>query len=737
LSFDAKEFLAQGLADRYELSAEIGRGGMATVVRARDRKHDRDVAIKVLRPELDLGSEDRFLREVGIVARLNHPHILPLHDSGVSDGVRYFVMPFVKGGSLRERLQRERQLPVDDAVAIIRQVARALSYAHAQGVVHRDIKPENILVHEGQPVLADFGIALATGGTTRLTGSGMTLGTPEYVSPEQALGEEDIDARSDVYSLACVLYELLAGEPPFVGPNARSVLTKRLVDAPPSVRRLRPGVSAAIDEAILEALARAPADRTPSAAAFAERLSAPESVRPRSPVVAVLPFLNLSSDPDNEFFADGITEDVIVHLSKLRTLDVISRASVMPFKQRTQRVRDIAASLNAGSLLDGSVRRAGSRVRIVAQLIDARTEQPLWSSTYDRDLTDIFAIQTDVALQIAGALRAELTTDERLRLQREPTTDLTAYELYLRGRYFVTQFTKTGLMKAITLFQEAIAADENFALAYANQGQTWVELGESGHVDPSEAYPRARALVEHALELDPHLATAHASLGYLKVVSDQDWSGAERAFQRALEIEPNNADALDHYGRLCAALGRFDEVLSLQKRAYEIDPLEHRSDIVNAHLRAGQFEEALEIGERLLTSDPGYDRLQATTAWAYYFCGRHDDALAAMQRATVLSPDSSMWMAQLGQMLAMLGREQEARAILARLEARAATQYVSPYHFAYVYTGLAEYETALDWLERAYRERAGAIYGIRGSFLFAPLREHPRFIALLRRMNLA
>lgn len=735
MSFDAQAALSAIAGDRYEVLAELGRGGMASVLRARDRKHDREVAIKVLQPGLDPSGEARFRREIEVLARLSHPHILTLHDSGLADGICYFVMPLVGGGSLRDRLDRERQLPIDEAVGVARQLAYALSYAHAQGVIHRDIKPENILLHEGEPVLADFGIALPPSGPTRLTASGMSVGTPHYMSPEQALGEET-DGRSDVYSLACVLYELLAGEPPFVGPTPTSVLTKRLVDPPPSVRRLRTSVPAWMDQAIIDALAKTPNDRLPSAAAFAERLSAQGAARSHTPVVAVLPFLNLSADPDNEYFADGVTEDVIANLSNARTLRVIACASVMPFKQRTVGIREIAASLNASALVDGSVRRAGSRVRIVAQLIDADTEQPIWSRTYDRELTDIFAIQSDVALQIASALRTELTSDEQDRMQRKPTTNLEAYELYLRARHHMVQFTKSGLMRAADIFAQATAADSGFAAAFANEGQVWVELGESGHADPTDAYPRARRLIDRAIELEPGLAAGHSALGYLKMVSEHDWTGAERSFKRALEIQPNHADCLDHYGRLCAALGRFEEVLAMQRLAYELDPLEHRSDIVNAQLRAGHYAEALELGQRLVAKDPHYDRLHATVAWAYHYCDRRDEALAAMRRATALSPDSSMWLAQLGQMLALHGHEAEARETLAQLRRAAQERYVSPYHFAYVHTGLGEQDVAMDWLERAYRERAGAVYGIRGSFLFASLRSHPRFVELLRRMGM-
>ncbi len=712
---------------------------MATVYLATDLKHHRQVAIKVLRPELGLVGPDRFLREVRIAAQLSHPHILALYDSGAADGLLYYVMPFIKGETLRQRLERERQLPVEAAVTIIRQVAFALGYAHAQGVIHRDIKPENILLHEGEPLVADFGIALALTAAkgTRLTEGGLAIGTPEYMSPEQAFGEQEPDGRSDVYSLACVLFELLSGEPPFTGPNAMSVLTKRMVDPVPSVRRLRTSVPPGIEQVLIRALAKAPADRYPTAAAFAEALAAPGAAGPTSPVVAVLPFVNLSADPENEYFADGMTADVIIHLSKLKTLDVISRASVMPFKARKQGVSEIAAALNAGSLLDGSVRRAGNRVRIVAQLIDAGTGQHLWGETYDRDLTDIFAIQTDVALQIAAALQAELTVDQRARIEQPPAHDLHAYQLYIEGRHSLVKFTTDGMSQGIRLFEAAIDADPRFALAYAGIALAWIELGESGETEPGAAHAKAAVAVARSLELDPNLADGYTALGYLKTVAEYDWTAAEQAFKQALALQPGNADALDHYGRLCGSMGRFDESLALLRRAQALDPHVHRSDVPNALLRAGHFEEALDAARRLIDTDPGYDRGYTTLGWACQRLGRNDEAIAALNRAIAISPDKTIWLAQLGEALGLAGRTEEARAVLARLGELATTRYVSPYHFAYVHTGLGEYDAAMDWLERAFAERAGAVYGIKGSFLFAPLRGHPRFVALLGRMGLA
>src|SRR5438034_2782706 len=466
---DQRDRLNAALAGRYVIERELGSGGMATVYLAHDVKHHRRVAVKVLRPEVAAAlGPDRFLREVEIAARLNHPHILALYDSGKANGFLFYVMPYVAGESLRHRLAREKQLPVEEALGITRDIASALGHAHAQNVIHRDVKPENILLYEGEAMVADFGIALAVSAAAgeRLTEIGLAVGTPEYMSPEQALGERELDARSDVYSLGCVLYELLAGEPPYTGRTAQAILAKRFADPVPTVRRLRSAIPTGVEQALMKALARAPAGRFASAGAFGDALGAAAAGRPRTPSVAVLPFLSLSADPENEYFADGVTEDVIAQLSKVGALQVISRTSVMPFKKREHGLREIAATLQVATLLEGSVRRAGDRVRIVAQLIDAETDQHLWAETYDRQLTDIFVIQSDVALRIAGALEAELTADERTQIRRGPTTDLQAYQLYLKGRHCFFRFTQEGIRKGIEYFPQAIVKDPSYGLAH-------------------------------------------------------------------------------------------------------------------------------------------------------------------------------------------------------------------------------------------------------------------------------
>jgi len=735
------ERLDRALAGRYVVQRELGRGGMATVYLADDLKHQRKVAIKVLRPELGtLLGPDRFTREIRIAAALNHPHVVALYDSGDADALLFYVMPYVRGESVRQKLVRQGQLPIDEAIGIVRHVAAALDHAHAQGLIHRDIKPENILIHEGEAMVTDFGIALVAGAAPaeRLTATGLMVGTPAYMSPEQAAGEHALDARSDVYSLGCVLYELLVGEPPFTGPSAQMVIAKRFTDPVPRVRRLRPTVPAAVEQALLKALARVPADRFASAGAFAEALTAP-AARERPPAsVAVLPFLNLSPDPENEYFADGMTEDVIAQLSKIRALKVTSRASAMVFKKREQSLRQISDTLQVATVLDGSVRKAADRVRIVAQLIDVDSDQQVWTETYDRKLTDIFAIQTDVALQIAAALEAQLLPEEHTRIRKEPTSDIEAYKLYLLARHCVVRWTHEGFELALKHLEQAVARDPNYALAYATMAYVYTDIGVgvAGKLPPDQAFRRAKAAVARALEIDSGLAEAHAVLGHIKYAYDYDWEGAEEELKRAIELNPNSGDAYDMYGLMLSALDRYDEAIEMQRRAHELDPLAHRMDMATTCLRAGRYDEALSAVIKIVEVDPHVALAHATLGWAYLLKGMSEQGLAALERAVSLSPDSTMYLAQLGQAYARVGQTAKAREILQRLEEMAKDHYVSPYHLAYVHTGLGEQDRAMDWLERAYEERAGAVFGIKGSFLFTTLRSHPRFNALLRKMNL-
>ena len=480
-------------------------------------------------------------------------------------------------------------------------------------------------------------------------------------------------------------------------------------------------------------------DPDPAVVALAEQLRKAPITRP-SPThtrsvsaVAVLPFINLSADAETDYFAAGITDDVIAHLSKIRALKVISRTSVMQFKERKESLKDIGAT----TVLDGSVRRSGDHVRIVVKLVDVHNDRNLWADTYDRQLTDIFAIQTDVALQIAAAMKAELSRDEQTRVRRGPTNDVQAYQLFQRGREWYIKYTAEGLLKAIELFDKALQRDPSFALAYANKSSAYTELAESGAVSADIAHPRALEAAEQALKLDPDLWAAHCTRGFLKAAHEFDWEGAEQEFKRAIELSPSSADSYVLYGRVLAGLGRFDEAIVVQEHAHELDPVAHRMDRITTLLRAGRYEQAIKPAEEAVEFEPDYDRARSTLGWSYFLNGDQMAGIAELERAVAVSPGNTLWLGQLGQACAMAGDEKRARAILEQLEEHARAKFVSPYHFAYVYTGLGEYDRAMDYLEQAFDQRSGAIHGIKGSFLFTPLHDQPRFNALLEKMNLA
>ena len=466
------------------------------------------------------------------------------------------------------------------------------------------------------------------------------------------------------------------------------------------------------------------------------QLAAISAPREASAAIAVLPFRNLSTDPENACFADGITEDVIANLSRIRSLKVISRTSVMHFREQRPTLREIGTALGATVVLAGSVRRAGDRVRIVAQLMDPETDRHLWSETYDRGMADIFAIQSEVALEIASALETELSPAEHTRVRRKPTDDLQAYHLFLQGRQVLGRYTTDAMLGSLAFFARAIARDPDFADAHATLAMVHAQLAEMGLFDPASAYPRAAEAVDIALRLDPELDTAHCTLGFLKAVREYDWLGAEREFERALELNPSGADTYDLYGRVCAGIERYDQAIALLERAVELDPLSHRVDITTTLLRAGRVDEAIVRAEEALELE-SHERARATLGWAYFLKGRREQGLAELEAAVAMAPGALMWLAQLGEAHAMAGNAPRAREILRSLEECARELYVPPYYFAYVHTGLGEADRAMDYLERAVAERAGPAYSIKGSFLLAPLRAHPRFRALLRQMNLA
>jgi serine/threonine-protein kinase len=679
---------------------------MATVYLADDLKHHRKVAIKVLRPELGtlLGPE-RFTREIEVAAGLTHPHILPLYDSGDADGVLYYVMPYVRGESLRQKLAREKQLTVNEALGLLKQVAAALDHAHARGLVHRDIKPENILLHEGEAMVTDFGIALAVDGvpSERLTMTGIMVGTPAYMSPEQAAGERSLDARSDVYSLGVMLYEMLAGEPPYTGPTAQAVIAKRFTDPVPSIRRIRATVSQAVDEAIKKALARVPADRFPSGAAMVEAFSAPVAGHARGPSVAVLPFLNMSADPENEYFSDGMTEEIINALSQIPALRVAARTSSFAFKGKNLPIRELGEALQVSTVLEGSVRKAGNKLRIGAQLINVADGYHLWSEKYDREMADVFAIQDDIARSIVDTLKVKLLGGDEAQLVKRGTSDLEAYNLYIKGRHL---WNKRALPKALEFFEQAIARDPTFARAYAGVADAHTYLGHYGLMPTTLAAPNACAAAERAVALDEGLADAHVSLGLSKLFFSWDPSGTEGALRQAIALNPQHALARCYLALYLGVAGRGSEARAEAERAMELEPL---APIVNAVAGiacywAREFDFSLAACARAVEIDPQFFAGLYGLGRAYEGLGRQDEALRAHERAGAIQrcPLVIMFIAGVH---ADAGRVEDARRLLEELKRRRTESYTTALSLAYVYTKLGEMELALDWVAKAFAER--------------------------------
>ena len=744
--------LREALGDRYLIEEEIGRGGAATVYLAEDLKHARKVAIKVLRPDTRAGYEpQRFLREIRIAARLAHPQILPLHDSGECDGLLYFVMPYAGCESLRDRLEREGPLPLDVALRITRAVAGALAYAHRLEVIHRDIKPENILLQEGEPVVADFGVATAVsaagGEGAYITDHGFAVGTPAYMSPEQASAETGLDGRTDQYSLACVLYEMLAGEPPFAGTGARATMARHAIEAPTPIRARRPNVPVAVERTLERALAKSPGDRFRTMAEFVAALETPtlDVTAALAPVemdaraIAVLPFVNASADPENEYFSDGMTEELITALTKVEGLRVASRTSVFALKGVRDDVRALGARLNVSTVLEGSVRRAGNRLRITAQLTGVRDGRTLWSERYDRELADVFAIQDEIAHTIVTTLRATLLHDLRDPVSVRYTANLRAYNLYLKGRHAWNRRTQDSIADGIRFFEEAIAEDAEYALAYTGLADSYALQLDYRGSPVQEGFERARAEARRALALDESLAEAHTSLAWVTFIYDWDWPLAARHFQRALQLNPRYSVARQWHSWLLIAMGRQAQALDEGRQAIALDPASvsiRRSMGWLLHY-ARQPEQALEQLRRALAMDPTAEENHRLLGLSYIQVGQWDEAAGAFREAISVSGSPALAEAGLGVVAVGRGRPEEARAVLAELEARRESRYVTPVAFVMLHAALGETDAAFTWLDRAYEQRRGWLAYLNVEPMLDGLRADPRFRRLQERMRLA
>ena len=733
--------LQTAVRDRYSVAHEIGRGGMATVYLGDDLELGRQVAIKLLHPQLATGlGVERFLREIKTAAALTHPHIVPLFDSDEADGLLFYVMPYIDGETLRGRLTREGCLPIEDAIRIACEVAEALGYAHAHGVVHRDIKPENIIFSAGRALVTDFGIARAVSAASLepLTIDG-AVGTPAYMSPEQASQSPQLDGRSDIYSLACTLYEMLTGSVPFTGPTAQAVMARHALDDVPPIRSVRPTVRHALEQAVLTALAKVPADRFATAAQFARALNARDEGTTEGEggeSIAVLPFANLSGDPDFEYFSEGIAEEIINALTQLPGLRVAARTSSFAFRGQGIDLAEVGAKLKVGTVLEGSVRRAGNRLRISAQLVKVGDGYHLWSERYDREMTDIFAIQDEIAKAIATRLQVALG-GEGAHLVTPATGNLDAYHLYLKGRYYLAQ-RGLGLKKALECFDQALALDPNYALAYAGLADACTVLAEYGVAPPNLLRPKARAAVQRALELAPDLAEVYCASGALAFICDWDWPRAARDLRRAVELNPRSVAArqwLSYY--LVFAEGRLEDGVAQARRALELDPL---APLLVMQLGmtltgAGRYEEAVSSFQR--AGDLAPMMFQATIHLGLVFnhLGRSDEAIAPLEVAVTTSGRHPWTLAALAVCYSSLGKLADVEAIWDELVARARREHLQPTVLAIVAASLGRMDETFDLLERACDEHDGIlVYSKRYPF-FRQLQADPRMARIYRRIG--
>jgi serine/threonine-protein kinase len=694
------------LADRYSIERELGSGGMATVYLAEDLKHRRKVAIKVLRPELaaSLGVE-RFVREIEIAANLTHPHILALFDSGEADGFLYYVMPFIEGESLRDRLVREQKLSVPDAVRITDQVASALSHAHERGLVHRDIKPENILLAGDQAVVADFGIARAVeaAGGERLTGTGIAVGTPAYMSPEQAVGDKNIDGRSDVYALGCVVYEMVSGRTPFEGATPQALLAKHAVDTAPNLGTIDPDIPLFVERAVSRALAKEPVRRFKTPTDFAATLTSQTVVPPEGKSIVVLPFENLSPDPDQEYFSDGLTEELIADLSKVRALHVISRTSAMLLKGSQKDMPTIARELNVRYVLEGSVRWAGSNLRITAQLIEAATDAHLWAEKYAGTLEDVFDLQEKLSRSIVEALKVTLTPDEDRHMASRDIPDVEAYALYLRARQEILKMTEASFDLAEQLVERALARTGPSASLLATAAVIAYSFQVMGYRPAAETLDRGDALATRALELDPNYAEAHVAKGLI-AQPRFDTPASVRHALRAVELDPANAMAAWAAGIFLAEVGRTDEARGHGDRARALDPLWWPAPFGSclADLCDGNFDSALAkvVGMHTVSADNPVADLWLGVCLLY--AGRSDEAAAPLDRAAAAGV--GIFSATATCLEAMVSGDREAvRAVLADPETREALEMATELTWivAAASATVGDLDEALYWLSRA------------------------------------
>jgi TolB-like protein/Tfp pilus assembly protein PilF len=762
--------LKRALGDSFEIQRELSGGGMSRVFAVHDRRLERDIVLKVLLPGLTASvSAERFEREIKLAAHLQHPHIVPVLDAGhTHGGFPFYTMPLVRGESLRARMTRGA-ISSSDATAILLDVAKAMAHAHAEGVVHRDIKPENVLLSGNSAMVTDFGIAKALAlsadapSNGSLTQIGTAIGTPAYMAPEQVAGDPSVDHRADIYSWGVMAYELLAGKHPFTGrttaqqlfaahmsekpaPFGRGELAEFVMRCLEKDRDRRPRTASDI----VRALTSAPVSRTGSrhrfkaiwalAAATLLAIAAPSVWRMARSTshgtgrnIAVLPFATVGSDSAHQYVADGLTDELATTLAKIPGLQVAARRSVFAFKGKTTTPAEIGQALGVHLLLDGTVRRAGDRVRVTAQLTDAENGLTLWSDAYDGNARDVFALQDSIAKAIGAALQLTLSPASQERLLSERTRSLEAHDLYLQGRFQASAHTEHGLRSSLPLFQRAAEIDPTYPLPWVGIADTYAWLADD-YLPAREAYARAKEAINRAINLAPTLAEAYTVLGWIRYAHDWDLGAAQRALQQAIALDSSSAWAHSNYAFVLVALDRWDDALREMLRALALDPL---SPSLSANLEWLYF-----VGRRydqVITQHAVTQRLAPTyvfgDSWigaAYRELGLYREAIAAYERAQTIHGDRPL--PGLALSYARSGDSVRAREQLRRVLAFAKRHHEKPERIAQVYASLGDHDTAFQLLNRALDSRSNEMVWLKQHPAYDPLREDPRFTDIVRRV---
>jgi len=786
----AKEELTTGsiFAGRYQIIEELGKGGMGKVYKVQDTKIKEKIALKLLKPEVasDKKTIERFSNELKFARKIRHKNVCQMYDLNEEKGIHYITMEYVPGEDLKSSIIRMGPLSAGKAIFIAKQVCEGLAEAHELGVVHRDLKPQNIMIDkEGNARIMDFGIARSITGKG-ITGARVMIGTPEYMSPEQVEGKE-IDQRSDIYSLGVILYEMATGRVPFEGDTPLSIAVKHKTETPREPREINTQIPEDLSRVILRCMEKDKEKRYQGAGEVRSELENIEkgipttervvpkrkpiaskeitvtfglkkllipalvvvaivvigviswllfiqkeaiSPTPGKPSIAVLPFVDLSPQKDQEYFCDGLAEELINRLTNIENLRIPARASAFSFKGKDLDIREIGEKLNVEMVLDGSVRKAGDKLRITAELVKTADGYPVWSKIYERNIEDTFALQDEISLAIIDSLQIKLFGKEKAKLVKRHTQNLEAYNLYLKGRFFWNKRTGEGMKKSVKYFEQAIHGDPTYALALAGLADSYITLTQWNFLPPKEAYPKAKKAVIRALEIDDLLAEAHNSLATVKSDFDWDWEGAEKEYKRAITLNPNYATAHQWYAEHLIKMGRFEEALTEFNRAQEIDPL---SLIVNTirgwpFQYTHEYDKAIEIYKKTLEMNPDFRPAHLYLADSYRLKGMYEEALKEYK---LLNDREGMAITY-----RKIGKAKEAHRLLNELMERSKHTYVPPFKFVRIYFELGDNDQGFAWLERAYEDRDYNISRIKTSPIFDNVRSDPRFKAMLKKMGL-